>query len=43
MSTHSGTPQSDWPRATKKHAENFLAMPKLAATHLWLRHNESVT
>src|SRR5437764_13445918 len=27
----------------EKHAANFLAMLKLAATHLWLRHNESVT
>ena len=27
----------------EKHAGNFLAMLKLAATHLWLRHNESVT
>ena len=27
----------------EKHASNFLAMLKLAATHLWLRHNESVT
>src|SRR5438105_4837565 len=26
----------------EKHAANFLAMIKLAATHLWLRHNESV-
>ena len=26
-----------------KHASNFLAMLKLAAVHLWLRHNESVT
>ena len=26
-----------------KHAANFLAMLKLAATHLWLRHNESET
>ena len=27
----------------EKHAANFLAMLKLAAVHLWLRHNESVT
>jgi transposase len=27
----------------EKHAANFLAMLKLAATLLWLRHNESVT
>jgi len=27
----------------EKHAANFLAMLKLAATHLWLRHNESMT
>jgi transposase len=27
----------------EKHAANFLAMLKLAANHLWLRHNESVT
>jgi len=27
----------------EKHAANFLAMLKLAATQLWLRHNESVT
>ena len=27
----------------EKHASNFLAMLKLAAVHLWLRHNESVT
>jgi len=27
----------------EKHATNFLAMLKLAAIHLWLRHNESVT
>ena len=27
----------------EKHAANFLAMLKLAAIHLWLRHNESVT
>ena len=27
----------------EKHASNFLAMLKLAATHLWLRRNESVT
>jgi transposase len=27
----------------EKHAANFLAMLKLAATHLWLRHNEFVT
>jgi transposase len=27
----------------EKHAANFLAMLKPAATHLWLRHNESVT
>lgn len=27
----------------EKHAANFLAMLKLAATHLWLRHNESLT
>jgi transposase len=27
----------------EKHATNFLAMLKLAATHLWLRHNESVS
>src|SRR5579863_7250485 len=26
----------------EKHAANFLAMLKLASTHLWLRHNESV-
>jgi transposase len=26
----------------EKHASNFLAMPKLAAAQLWLRHNESV-
>jgi hypothetical protein len=26
-----------------EHAANFLAMLKLAATQLWLRHNESVT
>jgi len=26
----------------EKHAANFLAMLKLAAVHLWLRHNESV-
>jgi transposase len=26
----------------EKHASNFLAMLKLAAAHLWLRHNESV-
>jgi transposase len=26
----------------EKHAANFLAMLKLAAIHLWLRHNESV-
>src|SRR5207244_9306087 len=25
----------------EKHAANFLAMLKLAATHLWLRHHES--
>jgi transposase len=27
----------------EKHAANYLAMLKLAATHLWLRHNETVT
>jgi len=27
----------------EKHAANFLAMLKLAATQLWLRHNEPVT
>jgi transposase len=27
----------------EKHATNFLAMLKLAATHLWLRHNECPT
>ena len=27
----------------EKHAANFLAMLKLAAAQLWLRHNESVT
>ena len=27
----------------EKHAANFLAMLKLAAVHLWLRHNESVS
>ena len=27
----------------EKHAANFLAMLKLAAIHLWLRHNKSVT
>jgi transposase len=27
----------------EKHAANVLAMLKLAATQLWLRHNESVT
>jgi hypothetical protein len=27
----------------EKHAANFLAMLKLTAAHLWLRHNESVT
>ena len=27
----------------EKDAANFLAMLKLAAVHLWLRHNESVT
>jgi len=27
----------------EKHAANFLAMLKLAAAHLWLRHNESVS
>ena len=27
----------------EKHAANFLAMLKLAASHLWLRHYESVT
>jgi transposase len=27
----------------EKHASNCLAMLKLAATHLWLRRNESVT
>jgi transposase len=27
----------------EKLAANFLAMLKLAATHLWLRHKESVT
>ena len=27
----------------EKHAANLLAMLKLAAVHLWLRHNESVT
>jgi transposase len=26
----------------EKHASNFLAMVKLAAIRLWLRHNESV-
>ena len=27
----------------EKHAANFLAMLKLAAAHLWLRYNESVS
>ena len=27
----------------EKHAANFLATLKLAAVHIWLRHNESVT
>ena len=27
----------------EKHAANFLAMLKLAAVHLWLRYNESMT
>jgi len=27
----------------EKHASNFLAMIKLAAVRLWLRHNESMT
>jgi transposase len=27
----------------EKHAANFLAMLKLAAVDLWLRHSESVT
>ena len=27
----------------EKHAANFLAMIKLAAVRLWLRHNESMT
>lgn len=27
----------------EKHASNFLAMLKLAAVRLWLRHNESMT
>jgi len=27
----------------EKHAANFLAMLKLAAIHLWLHDNESVT
>jgi transposase len=29
--------------ALRKVAANFLAMLKLAAAHLWLRHNESVS
>jgi hypothetical protein len=27
----------------EKHATNFLALVKLAATRIWLRNNESVT
>ena len=27
----------------EKHAENYLAMIKLAATRIWLRNNESMT
>ena len=27
----------------EKHAANFLAMLKLAAAQIWLRHNESVS
>jgi len=27
----------------EKHAENYLAMIKLAAVKIWLRHNESMT
>jgi hypothetical protein len=38
-----GQPAVETGHALQKHAANFLAMPKPAATHLWLRHNESVT
>jgi transposase len=27
----------------EKHAANYLALVKLAAIRIWLRHNESVT